>query len=82
MEIKVKQPLYTEDQKIDLVQYIIEQLDGDDYDRGALESARATANNAGLLLGKLINVLVAKKILTENDLSKLFGEEIEIREER
>lgn len=77
MEIKIKSS-FGENTKIDLVEYITNQLDGDDYDRGSLESARATADNAVDLLGKLIDVLAAKTTLTDDDLSELFGENIEL----
>lgn len=36
-------------------QYVEHQLDGDDYDRGCMEAARATADNAVQCLGRLLN---------------------------
>lgn len=76
MKIKIKR-MFEDEQTVDLLSYVESQVDGDDYDRGALESARATANNAGLLLAKLIDVLAAKKVLTDDDLFSLFRDDVE-----
>ena len=79
MRAKIKKSFRSiEDKKIDLIEYIITQLDGDDYDRGTLESARATADNAGRLLAKLIDTLAANGVLSNVDLSELLEEEIEL----
>jgi hypothetical protein len=46
-------------------------MEGDDYDRGALEAARAQANNASLLLERLIALLVAKSVLSEHEINHI-----------
>jgi len=80
MEAKIKKFFgSSEDIKIDLVEYITTQLNGDDYDRGALESARGTADNVGAMLTKLIDILAAKRVLSNDDLSELLGEDIELQ---
>lgn len=82
--MKVKIRIRADGEKIyDLADHITNLLDGDDYDRGALESARATADNASLMLGKLIDVLATKRVLTKDDLAELdlFGGDVELIEE-
>lgn len=81
--MKVKIRISADDKKIyDLADHIASLLDGNDYDRGALESARATADNVGLMLGKLIDVLAAKGVLTKDDLDELdlFDGDVELVE--
>lgn len=41
-----------------LSEFIEEALNGDDYDRGALESARATADNVSKAFANLLTLLV------------------------
>jgi len=72
MKIKIKR-IFGEEETVDLEKHINDLLNGDDYGLGAVESARATADNASKLLGKLIGILTAKKILSDDDLYKLFG---------
>ncbi len=44
-------------------------MDGADYARGALETAEKTAENATKAIGRLCEILVAKKILTAEDIA-------------
>lgn len=81
--MKVKIRISADNKRIiDLIDHITNLLDGNDYDRGAVESARATADNAGLMLGKLIDILATKGVLTKDDLSELdlFGGDVELIE--
>lgn len=48
-----------------------ETMEGDDYERGAVESARAQANNASLLLERLIALLVAKSVITDAEIKHI-----------
>ena len=76
MKVKIKR-IFDDEKTVDLIAYVESQVNGDDYDRGALESAQATADNAGVLLGKLIDVLAAKKVLTDANLLNLFRDNVE-----
>ena len=78
MKVKVKSRFGVEKIELDLVDYVTSSIDGDDYERGALEATQATASNISILLGKLIERLVSKKELTEVDLSKFFGDQVEL----
>ncbi len=72
MKIKIKVPYSSTDVQIDNLEgYIIDHLDGNDYDRGVLESAHQATTNISSLLAKLIELLAAKDVLTNEDLSKL-----------
>jgi hypothetical protein len=64
----------------DLADLIVQELRGDDYYRGELESARATADNATAALGKLVTLLVAKGVIALADVSEIcYGlEDLEI----
>lgn len=42
-------------------------IDGDDYDRGAVEVAAKTADNAATAIANLIQKLVDKGVLTEKE---------------
>ena len=60
-------------------------LNGDDYDRGALEASRATADATSRALGRLVEVLVGKKLLTVDELSQvagIFEDTLELLEDR
>lgn len=61
-----------EEKKIE--NYIVRCLDGDDYDRGAMEAARKTADNACEALGKLINILTDKGLLIATDIKDIAGD--------
>jgi len=78
MNIKIKVPYSTSGQIFQIVGYITSQLNGDDYDGGVLECARATADNVGRMLGKLIDILAKKKILDSDDFSELLDEKVEL----
>lgn len=55
--------------------------DGDDYDRGSLEAARATANNTARVLGKLVEKLTVAGLLTVDDLNQMFDYRCKAEEE-
>lgn len=59
------------DEEIAVHEYIREELDGGDYDRGAVETAEATANNCADFLADLTQLLVNEKILTEKQVENL-----------
>ena len=76
MKIRIKR-MFEDEEVIDLIEYVKNFVNGDNYDGGIVEDARATADNVGLLLGKLIDVLVTKNILAKEDLLKLFKNDLE-----
>ena len=81
MEARIEE-MFGDEKDVDLVEYITGTLDGDDYERGALEGARHTADNACVLLAKLIEVLAVKAILIDSDLLELLKhhvDEIELK---
>jgi len=54
--------------KFDTISQAIEAyIDGADYERGAVETAQSTANNAGKCLGNLVQLLVEKGVLTKKE---------------
>ena len=57
----------------DLADIIEKRLDGDDYDRGSFEAARATADNAVKVLANLMVLLRDKKILTNEEVSNMIS---------
>ena len=46
-------------------------LNGDDYERGELEATRATADNAVKTLGKLLNILAEKELLSIKEIKEI-----------
>jgi len=52
---------------------VAEALDGEDYDRGALEEAQATADNCAEAIGRLVEILHGRGILTLDDAGKIAG---------
>lgn len=51
-----------------LSEVIAGALIGEDYDRGALEEAQAAADNAAAALGRLMEVLYARGIITHDEI--------------
>lgn len=47
------------------------ECDGTDYDRGSVETAEATARNTMRFLGRLVETLHEKELLTNGDVLKL-----------
>lgn len=47
--------------------FIEASLDGSSYDKGSVETAQSQANNVTEALGRLCELLVEKKVLTEED---------------
>jgi len=62
---------FTESKDVDTKDFIIGKVDGDDYGRGSIEAARQTADNAGQVLGNLIELLQTRGILKETDIEEL-----------
>lgn len=71
MKVKIEDYTGVEKDSVDLAEYAIRSFDGDDYERGALECAQGTANNVARALGKLIDVLAYKRLLTDDDLNNI-----------
>jgi hypothetical protein len=69
MKIKIKEMYQDEG-----VEYLAPFCDVDSYEDGVVEAARETADNVAKILGRLVEVLVEKKILTPVDITKLTGE--------
>ena len=59
--------------ELDVQQAVILSLDGNDQDRGSVESAAATANNVAEAFGTLIEILHAKGALNDADVKKFLG---------
>ena len=72
MKIKVSQ--YGDNQKTDVAEYVDRQLDGRDYDNGAMEAASATADNATGAIAKLVGILASKGILTAQEVVSIAGD--------
>lgn len=53
--------------RVEVSDYIKNQLDGCDYDRGQIEAVEATANNAAEALGFLVDKLRERDLLTDED---------------
>lgn len=70
MNITVKTHYGTEDPK-KIEDYVTRNLDGDDYGVGAVEAARATADNAAAVLGRLLAYLAANGKLSATDLAMI-----------
>ena len=51
--------------------YVVETLCGDDYERGALEAARATADDAVACLGRLLDLLADRGVIGAADFEKI-----------
>ena len=51
--------------------YIVNKLDGSDYERGELETLHATLKNSITLLAGLINILQEKNILSNKDITDI-----------
>jgi len=58
----------------DVKDYIFHCLNGDDYNSGAVEAARKTADNVCEAFGKLIDLLSAKGLLTATDIKDIAGD--------
>lgn len=54
---------------LNIAQFVGDRLNGDDYDRGQLESARKTADNATAALGRLVQLLTDRGLLNASDIA-------------
>ena len=57
----------------DLKELAVNALDGSDYERGCLEAAQETANNCAAAIGRLLEHLNAKNLITEEDIVLILG---------
>ncbi len=57
----------------DIVPLIVYRLDGEDYDRGTIETIEATATNNSKAIGKLIKILMSKGFIHMPDVKTLIG---------
>ena len=62
-----------EPRECDLVVLVRSEMSGDDYDTGALEAARATADNCSEALGHLLELLIEREIVGVNDIPRILG---------
>ncbi len=70
--MKIKPKYYPNaEEEIEISKYIEVMLDGTDYDRGSIETIEATGENCSKAIGKLINILREKEILTDQDIHSL-----------
>lgn len=53
--------------------FIIYKLSGNDYDRGAIETAQAQADNVTEAFARLINVLFEQKKISKRDVYNIVG---------
>jgi hypothetical protein len=65
--------IYVDSKKCDAKTFIESRLDGDDYERGAIESARAQGENVSVAFARLIQILFDKKVLTQAEVEKIAG---------
>ena len=56
-------PVVAEEKIISLREALEDHLNGDAYERGQLESARATADNCASLLALLVDELITRNVL-------------------
>lgn len=67
MKIRLKEK-YSEEKVIESLELYAEKVfDGDDYERGSVESARKTADNAVVALGRLLDVLYMTKTISAHE---------------
>lgn len=65
--MKISENHYGTIKEHELKDYITNELDGSDYERGALEEAAATGDNVAKAFGRLVERLVTKGKLDLND---------------
>lgn len=74
--MKIYQKYYTgkgaSRHEIDISDAVEAKCDGADYDRGALETAQATARNTSQLLGRLVELLHAQGVLSDAQIQEFF----------
>ena len=60
-----------DDKALPLVDHISRELDGADYDTGALEAAARTAENTKDAFARLVTILAEKGLLSEPEVSRV-----------
>jgi hypothetical protein len=58
---------------VDLSTAVERECDGHDYERGALEAAQYTASNTAEFLGKLVEMLHEKHVLSDEEVLGLLS---------
>ncbi|KKK93537.1 hypothetical protein LCGC14_2691890 [marine sediment metagenome] len=60
----------------------VSNLDGEDYDRGSVETIEATARNNSQAIGKLLEVLLDKDVIQLPDVRIIlgFGDDVTLEE--
>lgn len=53
--------------------FIMYKLSGNDYDKGAIETAQAQANNVTEAFARLVNVLFEQKKISKRDVYNIVG---------
>jgi len=61
------------ERELTVAEFAANELDGNYYDRGALESAEATANNVNDAFSRLLQVLADRHLLTKNEVHKIIN---------
>jgi len=69
MKIKVPANYYSKETTETIKEYTTHKLDGDDYGRGQLEAAEATTTNATDALGRLMETLAQKGLLSAPEIT-------------
>jgi len=61
--------------KCSVGEYALEALDADEDVRGAMEKANGNATNAQKALGRLVDLLISRGLISLDDVAYLFGTE-------
>lgn len=70
--MKIKYNNYgTKEEYSSIEQFAEYSLDGDDYGKGSLESAADTATNNSKAIGRLLEVLHSKNIVSDSDICNI-----------
>lgn len=67
MRIKVKKPYYEAVER-DFIDFVVRELDGNDYGLGAIEATAQTTENISKAFGRLLGVLLSKGIITKEQM--------------
>jgi hypothetical protein len=71
--MKVKYRNWSGEKTGELADCVANVLDGSDYDRGAVEAARATADNVASAFGRLLESLVKKRVIPLGEIGDIVG---------
>ena len=82
MEIKITGHYESREENTTLFEYLLERVNNTTYGSGALEEVQDQAENAGAILGKLIEKLVEKEMLSLDDIADLVEDYTVVKIER